>query len=526
MPNIRAKVPSKSAPGVVGYVRVSTQGQAVEGVSLDDQANAIARWARERGFALLRVFREAGKSGRTTEGRAALREALQFCAANIGRVGALVVYDLSRFARDAGDQIRVREQLRRVGIRLTSVVLDLHDDAHGGLVSGILADVNEFASRLSGEKIRSCMAEVARRGGWPWQAPLGYRNGRDGAGGKTVEIDSEMGPLLRYGFELVAEGVGPTAALRKLAALGLRSRRGRSLYPKEFRAILKHPFYAGRVTSVDFGVDVEGRHAALVDRETWQRVQDRLTRRGRDSAPAANDQAYPLRGIVVCEACGRRLTASASRGKAGKLFAYYHCWRDCEASLRLPAARLEQDFASELARVQIHPDLWALIEAHLVEMLSAEQAEQASIETTFRRRRQDLQTRRERLVETYLAGDLDEITYRRLLKRSAADLQAVDLEHRRHADLPADLTDLLAYAKRVATELCDLWTSLPKPGRQRLATLVFPEGVLVSKSGLRTPQTAFPFNDFRHVSCNQGGMVEQKGFEPSTPTLRTWCSPS
>jgi len=23
-----------------------------------------------------------------------------------------------------------------------------------------------------------------------------------------------------------------------------------------------------------------------------------------------------------------------------------------------------------------------------------------------------------------------------------------------------------------------------------------------------------------------GEMVEQKGFEPSTPTLRTWCSPS
>ena len=531
MPKKKPRNPTtSSANGVVGYARVSTVGQAVEGVSLDDQVNAIRRWSVERGFKVLRIYREEGKSGRTTEGRAAFREALEYCAANATKVGALVVYDLSRFARDAGDQIRVREQLSRVGIRLTSVALDIYNDAHGGLVSGILGTTSEFVSRLSGEKISRCMAEVARRGGWPWRAPLGYRNGRDQAGGKIVEPDPLKGELIRIGFELVAEGFGPTEALRRITAMGLRSVFGRTLFPKEFRAILQHPFYRGRVTSIAFGVDVAGKHPALVSPDLWQRVQERLKTRNPPDKPAPSgaevENLYPLRGIIVCEACGRPLTASASRGKSGAHYPYYHCWRDCAAAVRLAARRLDQDFGKQLTSLQIDPNLWAVVEAHLLEIAGQINASSTEHETLFRRRRQELQKKRERLVETYLAEEIDQLTYRRLLKRSDADLQTVDFEHRKHQSETFDLSELLTFAKTVATDLYGLWNRLDRFGRQRLARLVFPAGVLVSREGLRTPETDFIFSNLRRGSCDQAKMVEQKGFEPSTPTLRTWCSPS
>lgn len=78
---------------VVGYVRVSTERQASEGVSMEAQEARIRAWAATQGLEVAAVHVDAGLSG----GRADNRPGLQAALSDVcKRRGVLVVYSLSR----------------------------------------------------------------------------------------------------------------------------------------------------------------------------------------------------------------------------------------------------------------------------------------------------------------------------------------------------------------------------------------------------------------------------------------------
>src|SRR5258708_1980720 len=68
---------------------------------------------------------------------------------------------------------------------------------------------------------------------------------------------------------------------------------------------------------------------------------------------------FPLRGYVRCEACGRPLTASWSKGRSD-YYAYYHCRPGCRAS-NIAKTKLEDMFVDELTRLQPTPGFMRLV---------------------------------------------------------------------------------------------------------------------------------------------------------------------
>ena len=84
----------------------------------------------------------------------------------------------------------------------------------------------------------------------------------------------------------------------------------------------------------------------------------------------------------------------------------------------------------------------------------------------------------------------------------------------------------MAFAEHLVTHSSRLWLEAALDQRQRLQKLFFPEGLSFDGEEFRTPLTCPFFMNIEGTSRQVGEMVEQKGFEPSTPTLRTWCSPS
>ena len=84
---------------VVGYLRVSTDRQAEEGLGLEVQEAAIREWATTNGDHLVKVFRDEGISGSNgLETRVGLAEALELL--RTGEASGLIVYRLDRLARD------------------------------------------------------------------------------------------------------------------------------------------------------------------------------------------------------------------------------------------------------------------------------------------------------------------------------------------------------------------------------------------------------------------------------------------
>ena len=99
--------------GAVIYVRVSTKEQT-ENLSLPTQLRACEEYCRRQGYEILERFHEEGESAKTTD-RSQLQSLLTFCRLNKGRVHFVVVFNLTRFARDKYDHFALRAFLKSLG---------------------------------------------------------------------------------------------------------------------------------------------------------------------------------------------------------------------------------------------------------------------------------------------------------------------------------------------------------------------------------------------------------------------------
>ena len=103
----------------VGYVRVSTEGQAQDGISLEAQEAKIRAYCDLNGMELLHVYADRGLSGKRADNRPELQEALAMI--DSGQAGALVVYKLDRLARCTIDALEIAKSLDKRGASLHSL---------------------------------------------------------------------------------------------------------------------------------------------------------------------------------------------------------------------------------------------------------------------------------------------------------------------------------------------------------------------------------------------------------------------
>lgn len=108
----------RSMAGAVIYIRVSTKEQA-ENLSLPTQLRACEEYCRREGLDVLARFKEEGESAKTAD-RTELQKLLTFCRTDKGRVSFVVVFNLTRFARDKYDHFALRSLLQSLGISLRS----------------------------------------------------------------------------------------------------------------------------------------------------------------------------------------------------------------------------------------------------------------------------------------------------------------------------------------------------------------------------------------------------------------------
>jgi site-specific DNA recombinase len=133
--------------GAVIYVRVSTKEQT-ENLSLPTQLRACEEYCRRQGYEVLERFHEEGESAKTTD-RSQLQKLLTFCRLNKGRVHFVVVFNLTRFARDKYDHFALRSHLQSLGISLPSTTASIHDTCTGQADRGHGCRIRAVRQRLS-----------------------------------------------------------------------------------------------------------------------------------------------------------------------------------------------------------------------------------------------------------------------------------------------------------------------------------------------------------------------------------------
>ncbi|BFU94308.1 MAG: hypothetical protein NTNFB02_10300 [Nitrospira sp.] len=218
----------------VGYVRVSTEHQVQEGISLEAQQTRIRAWCEANGYALDNVHIDAGLSGFRSDNRPALLAALsEACRAK----AALVVYSLSRLARSTKDAIAISERLAKNGADLVSLSERIDTtSAAGKMIFRMLAVLAEFERDQISERTKAAMAHLRRqRRRVSRHIPYGFFLAADG---KTLLPNETEQQTLAQIRALRLEGLSLRQIAARLTRDGIRTKYGRPWAAKVIHGLL------------------------------------------------------------------------------------------------------------------------------------------------------------------------------------------------------------------------------------------------------------------------------------------------
>jgi site-specific DNA recombinase len=220
----------------VGYVRVSTEEQASQGLSIPAQEEAIVAYARMKGLELVEVIVDGGVSGgRPLGARPGGQRLLSLLAE--GKATHIVALRLDRLFRNASDCLQTVENWTKRGyvlhfLDVAGNSIDTNSPA-GKFMVTILAAVAEMERNLIAERIRNVLSWKRRNGKVFGHAPFGFA--RDGDSLVPVEAEQRALDLI---LELRARGYSLCKIARTLEARGIPTKRGGKWAAATIRKIL------------------------------------------------------------------------------------------------------------------------------------------------------------------------------------------------------------------------------------------------------------------------------------------------
>ena len=336
------------------YTRVSTAMQ-IDGYSLDAQKARMKAYADFNDYQIVGEYEDAGKSGKSIEGRASFCRMMEDIKSGKDGVAYVLVFKLSRFGRNAADVLSTLQVMQDFGVNLICVEdgIDSSKDA-GKLMISVLSAVAEIERENIRVQTMEGRIQKAREGRWNGGfAPYGYRL-VDG----VLQINEDEAPAIRTIFEqYVNTDTGANGLSKYLETYGfqkLARQNGTSpLFSATLiRAILKNPVYCGKIA---FGrrklekihgtrneyhqvpqenyLLVDGLHEGIVSEELWNAAQVKLLAQSKRYEPvnrSKTEQAHLLSALVKCPICGagmysNKCTKRKKDGTPYKSFSYYSC---------------------------------------------------------------------------------------------------------------------------------------------------------------------------------------------------------
>lgn len=214
----------------IGYVRVSTEGQAQDGVSLDAQRAKIAAWCELNDYTLTAIHVDAGISGKNCN-----RPGLQAALADCGKGNALVVYSLSRLSRSIRDTMDISDKLAKSGADLVSLSEKIDTtSAAGKMVFRLLAVMNEFERDQISERTKSALQHKKAQGERVGTIQYGYRLADDGIA--LIEDENEQ-QVISAIHSMRDSGLSLRKIVVELERNGFVSRSGQPLQLKQVHRI-------------------------------------------------------------------------------------------------------------------------------------------------------------------------------------------------------------------------------------------------------------------------------------------------
>ena len=313
------------------YPRLSHEDELQgESNSISNQKRILETYAKQNGFSNLRWYTDDGYSGANFQ-----RPGFQSMLADIeaGKVATVIVKDMSRLGRNYLQVGMYTEMIfPQKGVRFIAIN-DGVDSAQGENDFAPLRNIfNEWLVRDTSKKIKAVKRSKGMSGKPITSKPVyGYLMDED----ENFIIDEEAAPVVRQIYSLCLAGNGPTKIARMLTEQQIPTP-GTLEYRRTGSTRRYHPGYECKWATntvvhllenreytgclVNFKTEkpsyklkhsienppekqavFENHHEPIIDRETWERVQELRKQRKR---PNRYDEVGLFSGILFCADCG------------------------------------------------------------------------------------------------------------------------------------------------------------------------------------------------------------------------------
>lgn len=334
------------------YCRVSTEEQATMGYSLDEQERLLREACSTLSYEVVDIYCDRGISGKNITGRPEMKRMLKEAKEN--KFDVVLCWKVNRLARNLLDLLEMANSLEKynVGIKSYSEPFET-ETPQGKLLFHMMAAVGEFERGTISQNVKMGLLARAREGKWNGGAVLGYDvikvedEAKQKGKGTRLEINPKEAEAVKLIFEMYAQGNGYKAIVSHINTLGYRTKRGNLFGVGSVKEILLNPVYIGMIrynVRQEWNekrrkkinpnpILVEGQHEAIIDNETWDKVQFNLAQ-SKGKPTRIYDGEFPLTGILKCPECGAGMVISraSKKRKDGTVhrITYYSCgaWKN------------------------------------------------------------------------------------------------------------------------------------------------------------------------------------------------------
>lgn len=299
------------------YARYSSHSQTEQ--SIEGQLAAAHAYARGHGYTVVREYCDRAQTGRNDN-----RDAFQQMLSDTDKhqFDVIITWKVDRIGRNREDIAFNKHRCKKNGVRIEYVAENLPDSAESVILESVLEGMAEYYSLQLSTNIRRGQLESARKlqcvGG---TRPLGYDVDKET---KRYIIDEKTAPVVRQIFEKYAKGATEVEIIRWLNDQGIRTTKKKPFTKSSLATLLHNEKYIGVYTYGDL-VRVEDGMPVIVDRETFDKVQELMKVNRRAPSHTWTHQEYILTDKLFCGKCGSPMVGESGFSKTGAKHCYYSC---------------------------------------------------------------------------------------------------------------------------------------------------------------------------------------------------------
>ena len=393
------------------YARKSTDVEDKQVLSIEAQLAELRKFAADNHLYTVDTIIE--KQSAKVPGRPKFGSMLKRIEA--GEASGIIAWHPDRLARnsvDGGQIVYLLDQTHLQALKFPTFWFE--NTSQGKFMLSIAFGQSKYYVDNLSENTKRGLRQKVRRGERPGLAPFGYIND---VRTKTVIVDKRQAPVIVEAFELYAKGASRLEDIAVfLASKGIVTSSGKQFPKDQVKRLLTNPFYYGHFRYA--GEIHEGKHTAIMSKKLFDQVQVTLVRRGRPQKGATAPQVFC--GLLRCATCNLAITAEkkVKHQKNGNTheYIYYRCTRKHKSIKCTEPPITEPELAAELSDIlqgYALPKSWA---EQLETMLAEDEKKANEISGVFtvdaQTRISNLQSKLQRLLDSYLDQDIDQQTYR------------------------------------------------------------------------------------------------------------------